>query len=142
MAFKVVPIDMFAAPNAWAPIKDGVWTITDPNATTLWLGLNVVDSLGQRPYASAVGATLTVVFRRADLVEQDAQRRLARTTQDLTKSFTFNAQNRAVASVALTLQDVGIITSGAGFFTLVEGGTTTKWVQDWLVKKQLTSPGF
>jgi hypothetical protein len=140
--FKIQPIDMIAAPNSWAPIKDGVWTVVDPNPTTLWFQVLVVDSLGTRPYATATGASLSVTFRRADLIEQDPQRKLARTAQSLTKTATFNAQNRSIGSIALTTQDVQKLTSGAAFFSFVESGTTTQWIQDWLVKRVLTSQGF
>lgn len=133
---------MISAPNSWAPIKEAVWTVVDPNATTIWFQLLIVDSLGTRPYATATGSTLSVTFRRSDLLEQDPQRKLARTAQSLTKTATFNAQNRALGSFTLTTQDVQKLTSGAAFFTFTESGSTTQWLQDWLVRKQLTSQGF
>lgn len=139
MVFKAIPIDMISAPNIYSEL-DGGWKIISPNQQTLWFQLNIVDSLGQRRYIPASGATLTALFRRMDLITSDFGR-LNQQSQNVTKTITFNSSDRSLCSMVLTQQDVQNIVSGGILFTLVESGTTTQWIEQWIVSKNLTGPG-
>jgi len=139
--FKAVPLDMISAPNYWAPFADGRWTVTDPNATTLWLQLQISDALGSRRYMVATGGTLSVIFQRADSFTTN-QGVLSQTSQGISVSGAVNANDRSLFSVALTQQQVQGIVSGTVKFSLTEGSSTTTWVQDYLLSKSLTRPGF
>jgi hypothetical protein len=139
MAFKAVPLDMISSPNFYSEL-DGAWKITSPNQQTLWFQLNIIDSLGQRRYIAAAGATLTALFRRMDLITSQSGK-LNQQTQNITKTVTFNTSDRSLCSIVLTQQDVQNIVSGGIVFTLVESGTTTQWIEQWIVSKNLTGPG-
>jgi len=126
MSFQVKPLDMILAPNYFAPLSDGRWMITDPNATTLWFQLEILDSLGPRRYLTGVGATLTATFMRMDALASN----LGILTTDA-----------SLFSLALTTQQIQNIVSGTVQFALTEGAVVTTWNQNYLIQKTLTNPG-
>ena len=140
--FKISPIEMISAPNYWSVNKDKTWVIVSPNQQALWLLLNISDAMGDRPYTSAVNATLTVTFQRADAITRVfPSTQLTNIPQSVVKAATANAQNRSLWTIALTSQDVQTLTSGTVKFDLTENGNTTTWLENWMVKKMLTDPG-
>jgi len=139
--FKAIPLDMISAPNTYAPLAAGLWDVISPNAQSLWFQLQIVDSLGARGYFAATGATLTATFRRMDLLSS-VNGSINQTNRDVVKTITFNAQNKSLAQISMTQADIQNIVSGGILFTLTESGNTTRWIQDWMVKKKLTDPGF
>lgn len=141
MGFKAVPLDMISAPNYFAPLAEPRWTIIDPNAVTLWFQLQVSDTLGDRRYMVAGGATMQVTFQRADQIST-TQGLLTNTSQSVVLSATPHANDRSLFSMALTSQQVQTIVSGTVKFKLTESGLDTTWVQDHMLKKMLTNPGF
>lgn len=142
MSFKIIPLDMISAPNTYAPLADGLWVLNSSNAQTLWFRIDVVDSLGQRPYVTASGSTLKLTFQRADLLSLSNQGNLINTPQNVEKIGAANSLNRSIYSVSMTSQDVQKAVSGTVKFELTEGSTVNTWVQNWMVKKTSTSPGF
>jgi hypothetical protein len=139
--FKAIPLDMISAPNYFAPLEPSSWNIVSPNTQTLWFGLQVEDSLGARRYMVATGASLTVTFQRADSFTT-SQGKLTQTSQGIDKLASAHANDRSLFSFSLTSQDVGSIVGGTVKFKLIEGATETIWLQNYLITKQLTSPGF
>lgn len=140
MSFKALPLDMISVPNYYGLSKDGMWVVTNQNQQTLWMALEISDSLGDRPYVPANGATLTWTFQRADLLSVNMGS-LVNTNQTLIKNATPNAANRSLWSVALTQLDSQVALSGTIKFTLLESGVPTVWLQNWVVKKLMTDPG-
>lgn len=137
--FKVVPLYMVQAPNFYSELN-GTWEITSPNQQTLWFQLNIVDALGQRRYISAAGATFTALFRRMDLITSEFGK-LNQQSQNVTKTISFNASDRSLCSIVLTQQDIQNIVSGGVTFTLIESGTTTQWIEQWIIKKNIVASG-
>jgi hypothetical protein len=142
--FKVVPIDMISAPNYWAPLTEARWTITDPNAVTLSLQLEISDSLGERRYILATGGTLTAIFQRADAYSSSNSPAgsLVQTSQTISISCVVNANDRSLFTLPMTQQQVQGVVSGTVKFSMVESGVTTIWNQNYLLVKKLTGPGF
>lgn len=141
MAFKSIPLEMITAPNYFAALADGRWTVTSPNAVTLWFQLNIEDALGSRRYMTAVGATLTVTFQRADQFTSSGGV-LSQAAQSVVLSAVPHANDRSLFSMALTTQNVQLLVSGAVKYRLVEGANDTTWLQDYGIQKKLTNPGF
>ena len=141
MAFNSVPLDMITAPNYYAALPDGRWTVTSPSAATLWFQLQIVDALGTRRYIVGTGATLTVTFQRADILAQ-GQTALGATAQSVVVSAIPHSNDRSLFSMTLTTQNVQTLVSGAVKYRLVEGANDTTWLQDYGVQKRVTSPGF
>ena len=141
MNYKAIPLDMIAPPNYYAPLADGRWVITSPNAVTLWFGLQIEDSLGARRYMVATGATMTVTFQRADQFTS-SQSILTQTAQSVTLTATVNANDRSLFSMNLTTQNIQTLVSGTVKCRLVEAGVDTTWLQDYGISKKLTNPGF
>lgn len=141
MAFKSVPLDMISAPNYFAPLADGRWTVTSPNAVTLWFQLQIEDALGSRRYMTAVGSTLTVTFQRADSYVSNGGP-LSTSAQSVAVTATPHANDRSLYSMALTTQNIQLLVSGAVKYRLVEGANDTTWLQDYGIQKKLTNPGF
>lgn len=139
--FKAVPLDMINAPNTFAPLTGNIWTIINPNAQTLWFQLQISDSLGDRRYIPAVGATLTATFRRMDIISS-INGSINQTNRDVVKTITFNASDKSLCQIAMTPTDITNIVSGGILFTLTESGQVTRWVQDWIVSKKLIELGF
>jgi len=141
MTFIAQPLDVISAPNFFAPQES--WKITVPNAVTLWFQLIISDSLGERRYIAASGSALSVIFQRADLISNSVSFGVpTNTAQSITKIAAFNTSDRSMLSFALTADESTKILSGTVKFQLVESGTTTVWVQNHLISRQLTSPGF
>jgi hypothetical protein len=140
--FKAIPVDMISAPNFWAPIDEGRWTITDPNAVTLWFQLQISDSLGDRRYLLGSGGTMTAIFQRADAYNVQIPGGLTQTSQTITISCPVNANDRSLFTLPMTTQQVQGVVSGTVKFTMVESGVSTSWVQNYLIVKKLTSAGF
>lgn len=143
MIFKVIPIDMITPPNYYALGSEPRWTIIDPNPTVLWMQLMIVDALGERRYITATGATLNLTFQRADTFSTKATPpTLVQTAAGLTLPSTVNANDKSLFSLSLTTQSVQTIVSGSVKFTFTEGSSTNTWVQNHMISKQLTAPGF
>lgn len=144
MSLTSTPINMISAPNTFSVLSSGRWEITDPNAQELWLQINTDDQLGFRRYIPAAGATLSVLFQRADSFSVDGVRlsRLQANSQSVTKTATADTNDRSLWKISLTPQDTQTILSGTVKFALTEGTTTTTWVQNYFLKKNLTEAGF
>jgi hypothetical protein len=140
--FVAIPIEMIAAPNYYAVLKPAAWTIYHSNAVTLWLRLEINDSVGQRPYTPASGSSLKVEFQRADLYTTDSQRLLTSTPQTIEKTANMSSDNRSLMSVALTASDTEKVVGGTVRFTLTEGTQVSTWVFNYAVKKEKTEAGF
>lgn len=140
MSFQVIPLDMVLAPNYFAPLGDVRWLITDPNPTTLWFQLGILDALGLRRYITAVGATLTATFMRMDALTSSLGI-LTSTPQTVAVNATVFATDASLFSLALTTQQIQNIVSGTIQFSLTEGAVVTTWNQNWLIQKSLTNPG-
>ena len=133
---------MINDPNVFAVLPDDRWVITSPNAQTLWMSLEQEDSLGQRRYVPAVGATLDVIFQRRDAMTQSGGRlKLTNTPQTVTKTATVSPNDGSQYSFNLTNSDIEAILGGTVKFKLTEGANTTEWVQNWALKKNLTTSG-
>jgi len=140
MSFQVKPLDMILAPNYFAPLSDGRWMITDPNATTLWFQLEILDSLGPRRYLTGVGATLTATFMRMDALASNLGI-LTSTPQTVNTPALAYTTDASLFSLALTTQQIQNIVSGTVQFALTEGAVVTTWNQNYLIQKTLTNPG-
>lgn len=141
----VTPLNVISAPNAWAPLSVSYWTITGGIAKDIWGLLQIQDELGTRPYTAAVGATMQAVFQRGDLIGVAATGSPPTMTPNsytVTKTISFDSQNRALVRIPLTAQDATNIISGTVVFTLTEGTTINKWVMNWGVKKLNTTAGL
>lgn len=145
MQFNIVPLDMALAPNIWAPTRDGAWTLTGPNAQTIWGLLEIIDALGPRRYLPATGSSLTVQFLRADLIASN-QGLLGNTPQSVTKpGIPFSGSgvtDGSLFSFVLSSTDVTAILGGTAQFTLTEGASVTTWMQNFAIRKLQTDPGF
>ena len=143
MSYKVVPLDMISAPNFYSPIHGGVWTITSPNATTLWLQLQIVDSLGERRFISGAGAVLQATFQRADLFGQAGTQltQFTQTPRSITKTAVAHVSDKSIFNIALTSQDVQGLTGQTVKFSYVDGAINEVWVQNWAVSKKTTDAG-
>jgi hypothetical protein len=135
--FKVVPINMVLAPNHWVPSKDAFWTVTGGQAIDLWGELVISDSLGDRPYVPASGASLTATFQRGDFIGSTTNKMLT-----VTKPCQLDTSFRALFKIQVSAQDATNIISGTVIFDLTEGGSSSRWTASWLVKKLNTSAGF
>jgi hypothetical protein len=138
--YIAVPLDMIQAPNNFAVLESGMFSVIQPNATTLWFILQVSDSLGQRRYIPPTGSVLTVQFMRANQFTGSFQQP-TEVVQTVSKTATAHADDKSLFSVALTSQDVSTIKSGTVKFSLLSGGVTTAWHQNYALKKTLTDPG-
>jgi len=142
MSFTAIPIEMMTAPNYWAPLADNRWVITEPSATDLWFNLQISDALGSRPYVPS-SATLQVTFQRSDLLATSGDRRsLTSTSRSIVKAATADVDNASLWKIALSASDIEIVVSGTVKFALLEGTIMTTWLQNWVLQKQLTDPGF
>jgi hypothetical protein len=142
MAYKAVPLDVISAPNFYSPLSGGRWELTGDNAVTIWFQLMIEDSLGSRRYIAASGSGMQLVFKRSDLVSLGNLNKLTQTPRNVTKTATKNSNDASLYSCNLAQSDVQGIVSGAIQFTLTEGSTVTTWLQDFAVRKTLTSAGF
>jgi len=135
---------MITAPNFYSELPDDRWEIIDPNTQTLWLQLNVDDSLGLRRYVPASGSSISVIFQRADAFALSGVKlnRLQSETRTITKTATANADDRSLWSISMTAQDVSGVVSGTVKFSITESAVTQVWLQNYFVKKNLTDPGF
>lgn len=139
--FFAQPIEVITAPNFFSPI--GNWTVTVPNPVTLWFTLMISDNLGDRRYMAAAGATLSVIFQRADLITNTVSSGIpSNTAQSITKTASFHANDRSLLSFALTADETTKILSGTVKFQMIENAVTNVWVQNHLISRKLTSPGF
>jgi hypothetical protein len=137
--YKALPVDMINPPNFYAPLN-GIWELTSPNQTTLWFQLIISDSLGERRYISASGATMSLTFRRMDLITSNFGQ-LNQQSRDVIKNATPNVNDRSLFSFTLTQSDIQNIVSGGVLFSFTESGNNTQWIQQWIIKKNLTAPG-
>jgi hypothetical protein len=126
--FKVVALDMVAAPNTFAYAENNLWKVQQDGDAVLWGMLYVVDSLSERRYITDPSAILTITFFRSDLPGTD-------TSRSVIKVATVNVQDASLFSISLSAQEVKTIMSGTVNFKLVEGTSTTSWNQNWAVKK-------
>jgi hypothetical protein len=139
--FKVTPIEMITAPNYWAPIPEPRWTVYDPNASVLWGLLVISDSLGERRYIAASGATITATFQKADSLASTSGK-LVYTAQSIDILGAFNANDRSLFSITLTADQTKAVVSGTIKFKLIEGSSNTTWVQNHALTKKSANPGF
>ena len=142
MTLKIIPINMYAAPNAWAPTKDTFWTVTDATAIDLWGQIVTVDPHEHwhntlRPYVPAVGSSLVALFQRGDYIGS-----LTNLNLTVTKVATMDSNFRAMIKISISSADATNITSGTIVLTLTEGTVVNKWAQNWAIKKLNTSAGF
>ncbi len=143
MNLVATPIEMISDPNFYSIIEDGYWTLIGSNAQTLWLRVDIKDSLGQRPYMISNTDTLKVEFLRADQFSTPNNRsRLQSTAKSVEKPCLASATNRSLYKIILTSNDVGAIMSGSARFTITSGGSSNTWVMNYAVVKKLTDPGF
>jgi hypothetical protein len=126
--FKIIALDMVAAPNTFSYADQNLWKVTQDGAATLWGMLYVHDSLSDRRYIPSPGAILTVTFYRSDIPGSDTHR-------SIIKVVSFSVADASLFSLDLTAQDVKTITSGTVNFNLVEGAVSTSWNQNWMAKK-------
>lgn len=141
----MTPINMIAAPNAWAPLGLSYWTVTGGVATDIWAVLQIDDTLGRRPYTAAVGAVFQAVFQRGDLIGVAATGIPPTITPNqltVTKTLVFDAQNRTLVKIPLTTQDATNIISGTILFTLTESALVNRWAANWAIKKLNTTAGL
>lgn len=136
---NVQPIDMISAPNVFKPID--TWHIIGGNTKTLWLQLVTEDSLGERRYLPANGSVLRVIFERRPELSPNTIRggALKQTIQTVEK---IAIKSEDMYHIDLTSADTTAILSGTVKFTLTESGRTQTWVQNWLITKELTDPGY
>lgn len=145
MNLFISPIDMTLEPNFYAPTGKQYWTVTGGVATDLWGVLQISDNLGTRPYIPAVGATLTALFQRGELIgvmTVGVPPTATPNNNTVNKTCVLSAQNRSLLKMSLTSQEATNITSGSVVFTLTEGTTVNKWVMNWGMKKLNTTAGF
>jgi hypothetical protein len=136
MTIKIAALDMISAPNYYSYVSDNKWSVKSGNSVTLYGQLFIVDSLSERRYIPAAGATLQATFLRSDTPGTN-------TSRTLNKMATLNASDRSLFSLALSSSEVDGIVSGGITFTLNEGSSAiTVWVMDWGIKKTNTSSGF
>jgi hypothetical protein len=137
MNLKVIPVNMVAAPNSWAPTKDTFWSVTDAIAVDLWGLLTISDTLGIRPYVPIAGSVLSAVFQRGDYIGSTNSQNLT-----VNKTAVMNSDFRSLVKIPITSDEATKIISGTVVFTLAEGSSVKKWGQNWSVKKLNTSAGF
>lgn len=140
MAYQLLALDMFQAPNNYAPTPGGTFNLTEPNAQTLWFQLQVSDSLGVRRFIPPNGTSLTLEFQRANKFV-GTNRAPQESAQTVLKTATPNTDDRSLFSVALTTQDVTQIRSGTLKVNITTAGVTTSFVDNFAVRKKLTDPG-
>ena len=158
---KFVPINMISPPNYWTylgspaatpgnnfaggflgvpfsygPVPDSFWTITGGQATTIWGMITLSDTMGNRPYIPATGASLTALFQRADYGGSLTNQHLS-----VTKICNLSLSFGAMFSMSLTANEATNITAGTVVFTLTEGTNTQVINQHWAVKKLVIAPG-
>jgi hypothetical protein len=147
MSLSVLPIDMIAPVNYYAPLPNTQWVITDPNAVTLWLQLDITDTLGTRRYIAATGSTLTATFQRRDKLHQRVisplypSGQLIAQPQSISIYCTVNGIDGSLWTMALNPGNIQTIVSGTILFALTENGVVTSWAQDWVIQKNLTTAG-
>lgn len=145
MKLILTPIEMLQAPNLWSPTGNTFWQVVGGVAVDLWGVLQVIDNLGTRPYTPSVGATLQAVFQRGDLVGVPflgLPSTQTPNTYTVTKTCTFDTNNRSLIKMGITAQEATNITSGTIVFTLTQGSAVEKWAQNWAVQKLNTTAGF
>ena len=145
--FKAIPIEVLSSHNYYSPLPNGAWVITDPNQTSLSFRLDIDDALGQRPYVASSGSLISVIFQRASAISliQSPTNSFSiqqEESQTVTKTASMDTNNPSIWSFSLTSQDVSAILSGTVKFTLTESSSSTTWLQNWAIQKELTSKGF
>lgn len=136
VAYKSVPIYVVAAPNDFTTLKDNTWVVTAGKADTLWLQLRKVDVLGERRFIIPTGATLQVIFPRAESVQHTTPGVINVTSQSIVKTATPHAEDRSMFSFNITSQEASSIIGGSVKFTLTVGSVVSTWLQNYTVRKQ------
>lgn len=145
MEFKIKPVEMISSPNYYAPLPDNRWIIKNSDAQTLWFQLFISDSLGDRPYTPSSSDTFKIEFLRADNFQSDTVlRTLQSTSRTIEKVASMNSSNRSLMSITLTSADVSTILSGSVRLTFTDSANTRTctWSANYIIKKELTDPGF
>lgn len=142
--YLAIPLQVVELPNFFQPLMDDRWIITSPNAQELYFQLSIQDGLGTRRFIPAAGATINVIFQRMDEFQSTPTRfsQLESQTQTVTKPAVPNADDRSLWKISLNSDDVQKVRSGTVLFELSQSGTTTKFVQNYFLKRKLTNPGF
>ena len=125
------PLNMMSAPNFYAESPEFV--LTQGQATTLWIRVDLTDALGTRRRIPAAGATIKLRFPKA------RQAVVGSTTvgQDQTFDITgvLLSDDRSMVSFSLTADQVSKTFPGNVLLIIVEGSNTVTITKSLVLKK-------
>lgn len=134
--WKASPITMISPPNNYLR-GEKAWTVTGGQAVDLWGILEVVDSMGVRPFVLVPGGSIQVTFPRGDFIGSPVSKELT-----VLKVASLDSNFRALFKISLTAAEATNIISGTVMFKAIEGLVTEIWSQNWFVKKINVGAGF
>lgn len=131
--FGIRPIEVFSI-NDFRIIEE--WSIPNGASKTISFILTKNDSLGERRYIPASGATVQIKFMRARAASSTAK------AVTLTKSAIPKPEDRSMFDVSLTAQDTETIISGGVHVVVTESGSSNNFNVPYLIRKVYADPGY
>jgi hypothetical protein len=133
--FGIQPIEYFSNINDFTFIKS--WEVSSGSPTTLYFILTKTDGLGNRRFIIDNSTTVNVAFLRSRPAKS------GETAKTISKTATVVSPNdKSLFQITLSADDASSILSGSVQLIVTISGAQTKSSVPYIVKKNISSPGF
>lgn len=135
MNFGIQPIEYFGNINDFTPVKS--WDVSSSSPATLYFVLTKTDGLGSRRFIVDNSTTVNVLFLRSRPAKS------GETAKTISKTaVTVSPNDKSLFQINLSAEDASNILSGSVQLVVTISGTQNKSSVPYIVKKNISSPGF
>lgn len=135
MQFGIQPIEYYGNINDFSPVKN--WDISSGSPTTLYFILTKTDALGTKRFIVDNSTTVNVLFLRSRPAKS------GETAKTISKTaISVSSNDKSLFQINLSADDASTILSGSVQLVVAIGGAQNKSSVPYIVKKNISSPGF
>jgi hypothetical protein len=135
MIFGIQPIEYFGNINDFTIVKN--WEISSGSPATIYFILTKTDGLGTKRFIVDNSTTVNVAFLRSRPAKS------GETAKTISKTAMVVSQNdKSLFQINLSADDTTTILSGSVQLIVTISGTQNKSSVPYVVKKNISSPGF
>ena len=133
--FGIQPIEYYNNINDFTPIKS--WDIASGSPVTLYFILTKTDGLGNRRFIIDNSTTVNIAFLRSRPAKSGE---IAKTISKT--ATTVSPNDKSLFQITLSAEDAATILSGSIQLIVTISGSQNKSSIPYIVKKNISSPGF
>jgi len=133
--FGIQPIEYYNNINDFTPIKS--WEIASGSPVTLYFILTKTDGLGNRRFIIDNSTTVNIAFLRSRPAKSGE---IAKTISKT--ATTVSPNDKSLFQITLSAEDAATILSGSIQLIVTISGSQNKSSIPYIVKKNISSPGF